>query len=426
MADALLSPAVGGGMYAASAALVAYAVTKFKKDDPGESKIPLMAVSGAMVFAAQMINFTIPGTGSSGHIGGGVLLAALLGPFAALLALAAVLIIQCLFFADGGLLALGCNIFNIAVIPCLFIYPLVFRRLLSPSPTAKRIWVASVVSVVVALQLGAFCVVIQTTASGIALLPFSAFALLMQPIHLAIGVVEGLVTAAILNYVYAARPQILTTSAFGHASPLGETAATERRASSSETTAVNTIVPAAATTQSALGETAATGDTALLGSQKAINLTPAENTAEADSKLSPVDKTALINDTAASSATPTSGFKTSNGRSAKPMKAIIITFACITVALAVGLSLFASSNPDGLEWSILNMTGSTELEAGGGIFNAFASIQDRLSFMPGYDFASGTGSGAPLAGIVGAVLVFAAALIAGFFIRAANRKRRQP
>ena len=215
MADALLSPAVGGGMYAASAAAIAYAATKFKKDDPGESKIPLMAVSGAMVFAAQMINFTIPGTGSSGHIGGGILLAALLGPFAGLLALSAVLVIQCLFFADGGLLALGCNIFNIAVIPCLFIYPLLFRPILSPSPTAKRIWIASVVSVVVALQLGAFCVVLQTTASGVALLPFTAFALLMQPIHLAIGIVEGLVTAAILSFVFAARPQILTSAAGG-------------------------------------------------------------------------------------------------------------------------------------------------------------------------------------------------------------------
>ena len=96
MADALLSPQVGVGLYAASVAGIAIATAKIKKDDFGESKVPLMAVSGAMVFAAQMINFTIPGTGSSGHIGGGILLAALLGPFAGLLALAAVLIIQCL------------------------------------------------------------------------------------------------------------------------------------------------------------------------------------------------------------------------------------------------------------------------------------------------------------------------------------------
>ena len=65
-----------------------------------------MAVSGAFVFATQMINFTIPGTGSSGHIGGGILLAMLLGEFPALLTIASVLVIQCLIFADGGLLAL--------------------------------------------------------------------------------------------------------------------------------------------------------------------------------------------------------------------------------------------------------------------------------------------------------------------------------
>ena len=209
MADALLSPAVGGGLYAASAAAIAFSAKKVTRDDVGRSKAPLMAVSGAMVFAAQMINFTIPGTGSSGHIGGGVLLAALLGPFAGLLALAAVLVIQCLCFADGGLLALGCNIFNIAVIPCLFIYPLVFRPILSRAKTVKRIWLASVISAVLALQLGAFGVVTETAASGVIELPFAAFALLMQPIHLAIGVVEGLVTAAILNFVHAARPETL-------------------------------------------------------------------------------------------------------------------------------------------------------------------------------------------------------------------------
>ena len=118
MADALLSPAVGGVMIAASACAIGYSVKKIESTDLGEKKLPLMAVSGAFVFAAQMINFTIPGTGSSGHIGGGMLLAGMLGGFPALSTIAAVLVIQCLFFADGGLLALGANIFNMGVIPC--------------------------------------------------------------------------------------------------------------------------------------------------------------------------------------------------------------------------------------------------------------------------------------------------------------------
>ena len=321
MADALLSPGVGGGMYAASAVAIAYSVTKLKKEDPGESKIPLMAVSGAMVFAAQMINITIPGTGSSGHIGGGILLAALLGPFAGLLAIAAVLVIQCLFFADGGLLALGCNIFNLGVIPCLFVYPLLFKRVLSPSPTAKRIWIASVISVIVALQLGAFGVVLQTTASGVIALPFSAFALLMQPIHLAIGVLEGIITAAILSFVFAARPQILTSAAYAEK---------------------NTV---------------------------------------------------------------------------KSAKLVIIVFACIAIITGAVLSLFASPNPDGLEWSIEKLTGSTELHASGPVFDAFAAVQERLSFMPDYDFA-------PVAGIIGAAIVFAAASVAGLLIYAVKKKRK--
>ena len=70
MSDALLSPAVGAGMCLVSAAAVAYSVNKIKKDDLCEKKIPVMGVMGAFVFAAQMINFTIPATGSSGHIGG--------------------------------------------------------------------------------------------------------------------------------------------------------------------------------------------------------------------------------------------------------------------------------------------------------------------------------------------------------------------
>ncbi|HNZ65511.1 MAG TPA: energy-coupling factor ABC transporter permease, partial [Smithella sp.] len=109
MADALLSPAVGATMWAGSAAAIGYSSKKLK-ENLNNKTIPLMGIMGAFIFAAQMINFTIPGTGSSGHIGGGMILAVLLGPYAAFLAIASVLVVQALFFADGGLLALGCNI----------------------------------------------------------------------------------------------------------------------------------------------------------------------------------------------------------------------------------------------------------------------------------------------------------------------------
>ena len=85
--------------------------------DGDDRRVPLMGVLGAFVFAAQMVNFAIPGTGSSGHLGGGLLLAILLGPRAAFIVIASVLIVQALFFADGGLLALGCNVFNLGFFP---------------------------------------------------------------------------------------------------------------------------------------------------------------------------------------------------------------------------------------------------------------------------------------------------------------------
>jgi len=208
MADALLSPAVGGTLWAATAATTAYCAKRVRAEaDP--AKVPLMGVLGAFTFAAQMVNFTIPGTGSSGHIGGGLLLAILLGPEAAFLVIASVLTIQALFFADGGLLALGANVFNLGVFPAFVAFPLVYRRIVGRSRSTRRIVGGSLASAVLALSLGAFAVVLETTASGVSALPFTAFAGVMLPIHLAIGVVEGLVTAAVVVFVSRAQPEIL-------------------------------------------------------------------------------------------------------------------------------------------------------------------------------------------------------------------------
>ena len=209
MADALISPAVGGTMWAVSIGAVAYSVRKINKSGLEEKKVPLMGIMGAFVFAAQMINFSIPGTGSSGHIGGGILLAAILGPSPALLTISVVLSIQALLFADGGLIALGCNIFNLGVIPCFIGYPLIFRKIVKRNPTELKLMLASISSVVVSLEIGAFCVVLLTLFSGITALPFKEFILLMLPIHFAIGVAEGVVTAAVLIFVHKMRPEIM-------------------------------------------------------------------------------------------------------------------------------------------------------------------------------------------------------------------------
>ncbi len=333
MADALLSPVVGMTMNVFSAGAMAYSAARIKRDELSEKKLPVMAVAGAFVFAAQMINFTIPATGSSGHIGGGVLLAALLGGFPAMLTLSAVLIIQCLFFADGGLLALGCNIFNLAFIPCLVIYPLIFKPITKKGFTVKRLSIASVLSVVIGLQIGALGVVLETQFSGITALPFDKFVLLMQPIHLAIGLVEGIVTAAILTFVYRMRPEIIEST---------------------------------------------------------------------------VERTGIAQ--------------------AVSLKGILVTLSAVTLLVAGGLSLFASTRPDGLEWSIENITGTSELEAEGGIYKDVVALQETLVVMPDYDYPDagedGSRGGTAVAGIVGSVITFVLAGAIGLGISILKKKKK--
>lgn len=321
MADALVSPAVGGVMLAASAGCIAYSAYKCK-DTVDEKTVPLMGVMGAVVFAGQMLNFTIPGTGSSGHIGGGILLAAMLGPFPAFLVITAVLLMQCLFFADGGLLALGCNVWNMGFYACLLIYPLVYRPMVKKGLTPGRITAASIVSVVLALSLGAFSVVLETTASGVTALPFATFCGLMLPIHLAIGLVEGIVTAGVLNFVYKMRPEILDAAATGQ------------------------------------------------GLSKTL-----------------------------------------------PLKKVLASMVVFALVMAGGLSLLASQNPDGLEWAMENLTGSTELEAEGALHGEAAALQESTAILPDYNVDGGdSAAGTSAAGLIGAAITLVVAGGAGLVI----------
>ena len=127
MADALLAPAVAATMYVASGTAAGVSIHKLRKEEKlgiedTSKRLPTMAVTAALVFAGQMINYTIPGTGSSGHLCGGMMLSAILGPYAGFLSMISVLVIQCLFFADGGLMALGANIWNMAFYGCFVVY----------------------------------------------------------------------------------------------------------------------------------------------------------------------------------------------------------------------------------------------------------------------------------------------------------------
>lgn len=193
MTSALISAAVGGTMGTGSGGALAAAGRAFRKAE--ERHPTLMAGAGAAVFAAQMMNFTIPGTGSSGHIGGGFLLAAVLGPVPAYLAMSIILTVQCLLFGDGGLLALGCNLFNMGVLPCFIVYPLINRFLFKRGGAAKKLGL--VLGGLFSMVLGAMAVTAETALSFVPGLDMGAFAVNMLGIHLAIGLVEGLLTLAL-------------------------------------------------------------------------------------------------------------------------------------------------------------------------------------------------------------------------------------
>lgn len=340
MSDALLSPAVGGVMWAVSAGTIAYCSGKIRTEND-DSKIPLMGVLGAFVFASQMINFTIPVTGSSGHLGGGLILAILLGPYAAFLTIASVLMVQALFFADGGLLALGCNIFNLGFFPAFIAYPFIYKRIIANHPTATRLSVASMSAAVIGLQLGAFFVVLETVTSGISSLPFSTFVAVMQPIHLAIGTVEGFVTASVVSFVYKARPEIL---------------------------------------------------------QNALKCHPGGS---------------------------------------HPVRGIALTFLAAAVLTGGFFSLFASKNPDGLEWSITKVTGRVELKGREqGLHSTLNGLQEKIASLPDYSFKKpvevnkektnpdepDNRVGTSVAGLVGGTITMGLAFSIGYILK----RRKQP
>ena len=112
--DGFLTPPVWGTLDAISAAVVPWVARRAQRDTQ-DQRIPLLGVMGAFVFAAQMVNFPV-GPGTSGHLVGGTLLAVVLGPAPAALVMTAILFLQALIFQDGGVLALGANVFNMALL----------------------------------------------------------------------------------------------------------------------------------------------------------------------------------------------------------------------------------------------------------------------------------------------------------------------
>lgn len=168
-------------------------------------KVPLLGLSAAFVFAAQMINFPI-GAGTSGHLMGGVLTAALLGPSAAVVVISCVLIVQCLMFADGGITALGANIFNMAIIGGAvgwMIYALVSRMIKGLFGQIVASVVAAWCSVVLASVICAGELAFSGTIKASLVLPAMAWT------HMIIGIGEGVITALVLSGVAATRSDLI-------------------------------------------------------------------------------------------------------------------------------------------------------------------------------------------------------------------------
>jgi len=214
MANELLSVPVATGTLAIAAAGLAL-ICKKAKQIIASDKLPLMGILGAFVFAAQMVNFQLPAMpGTSGHMVGAVLLAIILGPQLAAIVISSVVIIQCLIFQDGGLLALGCNIINMAIVPSYLGYFLYKSFTIGPF-SSLRTYIGAMLACVIAIEAGAILVPIEAALSGVLMVPFSTFLITMLGVHFLVGFIEGLITVAVLGYLQQVRPDIVVDSLHG-------------------------------------------------------------------------------------------------------------------------------------------------------------------------------------------------------------------
>jgi len=204
--DGFLSLPVSLATWAVSIIFLAIAVQKLQKDDP-DKLVPLLGVCGAFIFAAQMINFPIPG-GSSGHLMGGTLAGVLLGPWAGSLVMAVVFTVQALFFQDGGLTVLGANILNMGLVGTFggyYVYKIL--RLLLGRNRWRAMAIAAGVTSGLSVMMAAALTGLQLGLSGTVPLMTALGALLFW--HIWIGLGEALITVLTLRYLWRVRPDLL-------------------------------------------------------------------------------------------------------------------------------------------------------------------------------------------------------------------------
>ena len=200
--DGFLNLLVSLTCWAVTVLVLSVAVSRTNKS-LGEKQVPLMGIMAAFIFAAQMINFPVAG-GTSGHLLGGALAAIVLGPWAGMLVMAAVIAVQGLLFQDGGLLVMGANILNMGLLTAAIGYGL-YRLVVNSSKTVKLavIGVAAWLSVMA----GALATSLQLWLSGTSNLQTVVIAML--GVHALIGLGEALITVAAVSFILRTRPDLL-------------------------------------------------------------------------------------------------------------------------------------------------------------------------------------------------------------------------
>ncbi|MHA1572602.1 MAG: energy-coupling factor ABC transporter permease [Alphaproteobacteria bacterium] len=204
--DGFVSMPINAATFVISGAVIGRAVVRANRT-LGEKQVPLLGVSAAFIFAAQMLNFPVAG-GTSGHFLGALMAAVLLGPMSSCLIMALVLTIQCLVFGDGGLTALGTNVFNMGIVGAVGGY-WVFAAIRRVLPKHRSSFlVASALAAWLSVVLGAACCAVELGLSGTS--PFEVALPAMVGVHAVIGVGEAIITATVISIVLAARPDLIS------------------------------------------------------------------------------------------------------------------------------------------------------------------------------------------------------------------------
>ena len=204
--DGFLSTTVSIIFWIISIIIISYALKRVNQE-LGERQLPLMGVLAAAIFAGQMLNFTIAG-GTSGHLLGAAIATILIGPFPAILVMTSVVSIQALIFQDGGLLALGSNLFNMAVVGVVVSY-MVYRTIYRLSGGKSwGIFVGGFAAAWLSIEVAALSCALQLALSGTS--PANISVPAMGGIHALIGIGEGLITVGALAFIYSARRDIIT------------------------------------------------------------------------------------------------------------------------------------------------------------------------------------------------------------------------